>query len=367
MVNNFGLENEYFNEKQLLENAQARLSKMESLDVENMTQEQLEARERVIKGAKEEIKECEELLEEIKEELVEFINNGGEVSEKTKEAINYFEPIRVDFKIVSNRNDEVYTEGYVNINDAEAEDCDWYYYDAQGMPNTQFFVEHNGVDGFKGATDKQKWEVEQFRGDYAEEDWWMTQAILESDEDENRTYMRENLTLIINEGAEMECEVTETNDGDYWGMLDFKFNGKRLGLDEDLMEELAENIDSTYAQEGRYEILDDTSIACEISKNHYGIYEDDKYYIEETNDVIKSHIEDAKKVFAKQLVRNLGVYGIASRIYEEEHGKLDESACDKFANNWEQAFEDFDVAELYLMTEEDVERIIKEELEEDDY
>ena len=44
------LENEYFNEKQLLENAQERLNKMESLDVENMTKEQLEARERVIKG-----------------------------------------------------------------------------------------------------------------------------------------------------------------------------------------------------------------------------------------------------------------------------------------------------------------------------
>lgn len=361
------LENEYFNEKQLLENAQARLNKMESLDVENMTQEQLEARERVIKGAKEEIKECEEMLEEIKEELVEFINNGGEVSEKTKEAINYFEPIRIDFKIVSNRNPEVYTDGYVEINDAEAEDCDWYYYDAQGMPNTQFFVEHDGVDGFKGATDKQQWEVEQFRVDYGEDAFWIDECILQSDYDENRTYVRENLTLIINEGAEMECEVTETCDGDYWAMLDFSFNGKSLRLDEDLMEELAEEIDSTYAGEGRYEILDGTSINCEISKNHFGVYEDDEYYIEETESIMKEHINNAEKVFAKQLVRNLGVYGIASVIYQEKHGKLDESGCDKFANNWEQGFESEDVVELYLLTEEDVERIIKEEIEEDNY
>ena len=292
-------------------------------------------------------------------ELLQLVEENEDVDE--------FESYDVSFKIVSNRNPEVYTEGYVTINDEEAEDVDWYYYDAQGMATSQMFVEHDGVDGFKGATDKQRWEVEQFKGDYGEDAFWIDECILQSDDDENKTHVRENLTLIINEGAEMECEVTETNDGDYWGILDFKFNGKRLGLDEDLMEELAENIDSTYAQEERYEILNDTSIACEISKNHYGVYEDDEYYIEETNDVMKSHIEDAKKVFAKQLVRNLGVYSIASRIYEEKHGKLDESGCDKFANNWEQGFESDDVAELYLMTEEDVERIIKEELEEDNY
>ena len=194
------LENEYFHWKQMRENAQNRITEMESLDVENMSEEQLEARERVIKGAKEEIKECEEMLEEIKEELVEFINNGGEVSEKTKEAINYFEQIRVDFKIVSNRNSEVYVEGYVTINDAEAEDVDWYYYDAQGMATPQIFIEHDGVDGFKGATDKQQWEVEQFRADYSDDSFWIDEVILQSDDDENKTHVRENLTLIINEG-----------------------------------------------------------------------------------------------------------------------------------------------------------------------
>ena len=51
------LENEYFTWKQMRENAERDIAKMENLDVENMTQKQLEARNRVIKGAKEEIKE----------------------------------------------------------------------------------------------------------------------------------------------------------------------------------------------------------------------------------------------------------------------------------------------------------------------
>ena len=85
-----------------------------------------------------------------------------------------------------------------------------------------------------------------------------------------------------------------------------------------------------------------------------------------SRELIREHLEDAKKVFAKQLVRNLGVYGIAGVIYEEKHGKLDESGCDKFANNWEQGFESEDVVELYFMTEEDVERIIKEDGDADD-
>ena len=359
------LENEYFNEKQLLENAQERLNKMESLDVEKMTKEQLEARDRVIKGAKEEIEECEELLEEIKEELVEFINNGGEVSEKTKEAINYFEQIRIDFKIVSNRTPEVYTEGYVEINDAEAEDCDWYYYDAQGMPNTQFFVEHNGVDGFKGATDKQKWEVEQFRVDYAEEDWWMTQAILECDEDENRTYVRENLTIIINEGAEIESEIKEV-ETDSWNQYTVelipKFNGTEINLAEFMNEKniifdpygLGED-DANFSIENKH-------IYFEISKDWFE--GDDK----DREDNLTMYINpEVECIYKQYLTSKLGVYGIASVIYQEKYGKLDESGCDKFASRWEQAFEDFDVAELYLISEEDVERIIKEELEEEDY
>ena len=77
------LENEYFDEKQFLTKEKETLAKFESLNIENMAEEQIAARERGIKRCKETIKESEEILEEIKEELIDFITNGGDVSELT--------------------------------------------------------------------------------------------------------------------------------------------------------------------------------------------------------------------------------------------------------------------------------------------
>lgn len=113
------------------------------------------------------------------------------------------ESFDVNFKIVSNRNKEVYIRGYVTINDEKGEDVDWYYYNASGFPDTQMFIEHEGVK-ITGATDEQKNEVEQLRNDYFEDAFWIDNAILQSEEDENRTYVRANCTLIINEGEKME-------------------------------------------------------------------------------------------------------------------------------------------------------------------
>lgn len=369
------LENEYYTEKQLLENAREKLAKMEEMDVKNMTQEQLEARERVIKRAKEDIKESEELLTEIKEELVEFIDNGGEISEEIKEEINYFESFDVSFKIVSNRNEEVYVEGYVTINDSEAEDVDWYFWNGTGYQSRRFLF-HDGIS-IKGSTIEQENELAQFESDLSDEGIWIDDVILQSDADENRTHVRKNCTLIINEGAKMEL-VCETNydpndltfgDMNFYALMSFKFNGKTIEWDKDLLIELADEIDSTYAGEDRYKIIDNQTIEIEI---YDGYDEDLEEYVglsghnEESRELIKDHLEDAENVYKQQLTRNIGVYGIAAGIYEEEYGKLDEGNRDKFANNWEQYFEDYDIGELFILSSEYVEKFIKEELNRDD-
>ena len=98
------LENEYYNEKQMLKNAEEKLAKFESLDVSKMTQEQIEAKERGIRRAKEDIKESKEIIEEIREELLEFIKDGGKISEITKKELHNecpeeFEKIEVKEKI----------------------------------------------------------------------------------------------------------------------------------------------------------------------------------------------------------------------------------------------------------------------------
>ena len=81
------LENEYFNEKQLINNASEKLEKMQGLNPAEMDEEQLEARERVIKRCKDDIKESKEILEEIKVELYDHIYYDGDVSKKTIESL----------------------------------------------------------------------------------------------------------------------------------------------------------------------------------------------------------------------------------------------------------------------------------------
>lgn len=125
----------------------------------------------------------------IRREIQEFID-----STITTE----FEAFDVEFKIVSNRNNEVYVEGHVTINDEEAEDVDWYFFDGIQY-SSQRKIFHDGI-----ATEnnwfEQENEIAQFESDLVDDGIWIDDAILQSDEDENCTYVRENLTLIINEG-----------------------------------------------------------------------------------------------------------------------------------------------------------------------
>lgn len=306
-----------------------------------------------------------ETKQHIKENFSEEIKEVFKIESEEVSYTSDFEEFDIYFKVVSNKNPDVHIEGYVTINDEEAEDVDWYYLDAQGIPQNQMFVEHDGVDGFAGATDEQKWEVEQFRSDYGEDAFWIDNCILQSDADENRTYVRKDVTLIINEGAKMECEIKEIEtcwEYQYVVELIPRFNGELIDL-AGFMDEKNIIFDPYgVGDDDAKFFIEEGHIYFEISKDWFEGDEEDK------EDNLKIFINpEAENIYKQYLTSKLGVYSIASRIYEEEHGKIDESGCDKFASRWEQSFEDFDVAELYLISEEDVERIIKEELEEDDY
>jgi len=319
------LENEYYTEKQLLENAREKLAKMEELDIENMTQEQLEARERVIKRAKEDIKESEELLTEIKEELVEFIDNGGEISEEIKEEINYFESFDVSFKIVSNRNEEVYVEGYVTINDSEAEDIDWYFWNGTGYQSRRFLF-HDGIS-IKGSTIEQENELAQFESDLADDGLWIDDAILQSDDTENRTYVRENLILIINEGAKFEIEYEDYDsdwDCQYYMRFIPKFNGNTIILHEDVYYEDPYTYDETKVSD----IVYDNGYVVEIPKS---FWEDDCDYKDE---IISYYTESFKKAYAQSISRELLIYA-------------------KYGENAEQLFEEGDIEEIALITDDE--------------
>ena len=106
--------------------------------------------------------------------------------------------ININFKIVSNKNKNVYCEGYVNINDEEGEDTEWYYWTGNGYQQRPFY--HHNEEEITGLTDIQNNEIDTFKIDYMNDALWIDTCILQSEEDENKKYIRENCTVIINGG-----------------------------------------------------------------------------------------------------------------------------------------------------------------------
>ena len=274
----------------------------------------------------------------------------------------------VNFKIQSNRNKEVYVEGFVEIHDDLAEDVDWFYYDAQGFPTPQMFIEHDGVDGFKGATGEQVWEVEQFRGDYGQDAFWIDTCILQSTEEENRTYVRENCTLIINDGAEFEVEYEDYEstewDADYYMAFTPKWNGEIVSLEEDIYWENPFTYEEFLV--GDDILHENGAYIVEVPKC---IWEDPEE-VEMNAQVMDEMCDSFLWAFKKSYVKEIGIYGIAYEIVRENllssddpTQAMNEGKLDALASNWEQTFEDMDINELYFMTSDDIEKLIKEDVE----
>ena len=107
----------------------------------------------------------------------------------------------IDFKIISNENDNIYQHGYVEVPDDVEELPDWFYYNQEGLTQPRVFTHHDEIGLTQiGATAEQEAELESFWRALDDELDFIDDAILTADEDENRTYVRENLTIIINEG-----------------------------------------------------------------------------------------------------------------------------------------------------------------------
>lgn len=77
--------------------------------------------------------------------------------------------VTTEFIIKLESNPSVYLDGYVDRNDTLGEDCDWYFYDRNNSPQlNQTFIEHDDIDGFKGATHEQEAEIFDFKIKYEE-------------------------------------------------------------------------------------------------------------------------------------------------------------------------------------------------------
>lgn len=362
------LENEYYNEKKLLENARDNLAEFEALNVEEMTEEQIAARNRGIESCKEDINESEEILSEIKEELVEFINNGGEVSEKTKEEIGYFEPITIDFDVYLSTNPNVHYSGYVGINDADAEDTDWHYYRLDGQISYEHQVIVHENEEITGLTKTQYEELEKFSKSSDKYNEEITDIILQSEENENRTYtVGDEIIVKINDGAKFEVEYEDYNskewDSDYYMAFTLKYNGEKVFLDKDVY------FEDPYTYEG-FEVgrdihFENGAYIVEIPKCWWENPEE----IEVKDEILNEYTAAFEIAYAKSLVRDLCVYGTAYSFIKEQFRKegnrkvFDQAYLQECATIIEDNFEEYDMLKLYFMTDKDVEKIIKEDYE----
>ena len=228
------IENEYYAEKKLLENAQANLAKAEELDIEKMNDEQLAARQRLITSAKEEIAESEEILSEIKDELKEFINNGGEVSKELKEELSNeddsSEDDVVEFEVVSTKDGDISISGYVYVDELDDEHP-LNFYDRNGFEcGTR--VPSNPYDDMSP-----NWEAYEKLSSAFQSDELFLQ-FLSDFADENKTIDRGEYNLLINDGAIFEVEYRDYHStewgSDYYMAFTPKFNGEKVILNEEV-------------------------------------------------------------------------------------------------------------------------------------
>ena len=212
----------------------------------------------------------------------------------------------IDFKITSNKNQKVYCEGNVIIHDEVAADVVWSYWNGNEYQSTPFY--HHDEEEITGRTDKQDGEIDQFINDYRDDALWIDTVILQSNEDENRTYVRENCTLIINEGAKMECEIIERPDIDsYWVEVIPRLNGEKVNLAR-YMSDMNEEFDPWDVDDGK-SYVENGRIFFEISKDYW----DDDLKEEVMNDVN----EEARRIYARALTYELGIYPKYGDVMEQ--------------------------------------------------
>lgn len=276
----------------------------------------------------------------------------------------------IEFEIISSKNPQISQMGYVEVPADEEEMPEWFYYDQSGMPQPRMFTHHDGIGINQiGATDEQEKELGEFlhqiQFDYVD---YVDDIIILSEEDEHKTYHKGDLIIKINGGAVFEVEIEDYNssewDAQYYMAFTPKFNGKVVELDDDVY----------FEDPFTYE---ETEISKILQKNGAYIVEVPKTIFEdpeETEDIadIFDEYKDAFEcAYTKSLVRELGVFGIASSFIKEklkEEGSMkifDESYIQDFGNAWEDSFEEEKVENLYFMTDDDVESIIENEYEEE--
>lgn len=110
----------------------------------------------------------------------------------------------INFEIIANKNENVYQKGYVEVPEDVEEMPEWFYYDQNGFAIPRVFTNHDeiGINQIS-ATDEQESDIEEFNKAIMNEIDFINDAILNAEENENRTYVRKDITIIVNDGAKI--------------------------------------------------------------------------------------------------------------------------------------------------------------------
>ena len=271
----------------------------------------------------------------------------------------------IEFKISSIKNPQIHQDGYVEVPSDENEMPEWFYYNQTGMAQPREFTHHDGIGITQiGATDEQLAELDAFdlaiHRDFVD---WVNEVILLSRESDNRTYRKGDIVIKINEGAKLDINVcnhsTEEGwDSDYYLGFRLHFNGKLVELDEDVYFEDPYTYDEIKVSDILK--LSNNLYVVEVPKDYFEADWDDPY----RREVIDEYKEAFEKVYRETLVREVGVFGIASSLLKDKLMKendkriFDECYIQDFGNAWEDDFLEDDLVTLYYLTDDDVEKAV---------
>lgn len=241
------------------------------------------------------------------------------------------------FKIVSNKNENVYTEGFVNINDEEAVDVDWHYWTGNGYQYSPFY--HHDQEEITGLTDQQNAEIDEFINDYRDDALWIDTCILQCSDEDDLTYIRENCTLIINDGAKMKCEIVEHPEIDsYIVEVIPRFNNQEIDIAA-YMAEMNMNFDPWNVNDGR-SYVENGKIFFEMSKDYW----DENAEEELIEELIEDVIEEARRIYAMSLTREMGIYSRYGEVMEQSmDGCYDDEWLFKMTQHQNDSEEDLDM------------------------
>ena len=274
----------------------------------------------------------------------------------------------INFKIIYNENEDIYQVGYVEVPDDIEEESDWFYYDQNGFAQPRVFTHHEGVE--LTATPEQIAEIEKFNEIiYVDEVDWVNDVILTAEEDENHTYVRNDITIIVNKGAEFELEYSDYHskdwDSDYYMAFTPKFNGEKITLGSEVIFEDPYTYDEF--EVGKDILYEKGAYIVEIPKEWW----EDSDNQEIRTQIIEHYTDAFEQAYRKTLAYDVGVFGISSNMYEEKLKAendikvFDQAHIQDFGNAWEDSYvDDEDLWVLYNLTSEDVENAVKGEWKE---